>query len=1386
MSVKERINRWISVLMCLCMLVQYGPVTAFAQEDLTQHQTGWEENCQQEETVSAPAAMADVPEEPEQAESEQISVTVTVQDIPDVDLPDNEELFRYFAERELYGYDMATYGTAAREKLNPIEQQIYDILKAQIEAVAGNGGNTSFAIADLSGISGLKTTWTNAELGVSSIEDTKEVKALFTSQFSLKAVNSALLQDCPFDLYWYDKTGGVKMQYSMGLSGSSGIWRKVTIENLQLSFAVSEDYDAGTYRVTSDVAKVALARKNAQATVNANAGKTDYEKLCAYKEYICAQTAYDHDAADDNTTPYGNPWQLISVFDDDSGTNVVCEGYSKAFLYLCDLTEFQSEVSCYAVSGAMNGGGHMWNIVTVEGKNYMVDVTNSDTGTVGQNGGLFLVGGAGSAENGYTFLRIEFRYNADTKAMWGTGADSILTLAGTDYTLAEPAACDHTGGTATCRKQAVCERCGSAYGGLTDHDRVNGICTVCGDACAHSVFENGVCSACGMIGGVCGDNLLWTLDDEGMLIISGTGDMEGSSSDCMPWYNQKDNITAVIVEEGVTSIGSKAFHECNNLNAVSLPNSVSGIGWRAFYGCESLSSISLPDGVTNISNYAFYGCSGLTSVVMSDSVTSIGDSAFSGCISLNNVILSENLNNIGEYAFYGCNSLCNIALPEGITKIAYATFRGCSNLVSVDIPESVTDIGESAFASCSKLSDVVLPEGITTINSYVFSDCQSLRSIKLPESLVSIDTYAFNNCDSLKSITLPKGFSVIRQYAFNSSGLRCITLPEELTIEQYALYQCPLSHVLCLGTSSSTLITLGNTCLTKAKWHYEAEGTEVRQVKNCENTGLFCTICNYFVTTEKSTSGEHTYSDITDISCNDCDFIQKLKGISVVTYPSKREYNIYKEELDVSDGIIRLEYDDGAKVSLNMTADMLPGFDNTRLGNQFLNISYGGYFKSFQIKIVPGTPDALQIAAPANKTTYMVNETLDQTGLKLTATYNGYGTIDLPLSYVSVGTPDMKTSGTKAVTLTVGGASVSYDIVICSMCQMEMDASTYPESMHNYASNTDETKTFSVPSAYQLTLTFSAETATETESDYIYLYDGQDNQIAVYSGSQASGKIVIIPGDTVKVRLTSDDAINKYGYSFTSIIATMPEHAFGEWIITKAASCKEEGIQTHTCQDKNCGYTETMTIPRSEHTEVTDPEVPSTCTETGLTEGKHCSACGEVLIAQEVVPVEGHTEIIDAAVAPDCKNTGLTEGKYCSTCGEVLTAQEMVPAKGHTEVIDAAVAPDCVNAGLTEGSHCSVCGEILVEQTEVEATGVHCYVDGVCKFCNRPEPMRGDLNEDGGITDLDAVNLLWSVSFPDQFSPGAHADVDGSGKVDIADAVYLIWHTLFPDIYVIQ
>ena len=136
--------------------------------------------------------------------------------------------------------------------------------------------------------------------------------------------------------------------------------------------------------------------------------------------------------------------ELIWVFDGDSSTNVVCEGYAKAFQYLCDLTTFTNDIKCYTVTGRIAGGtgeniggGHMWDIVTIEdGKNYLVDVTNCDTGMVGADDHLFLAClTKGDLSGAYTFWSdsneiVIYTYYEDTVSMYG---EAILTLSPADY-----------------------------------------------------------------------------------------------------------------------------------------------------------------------------------------------------------------------------------------------------------------------------------------------------------------------------------------------------------------------------------------------------------------------------------------------------------------------------------------------------------------------------------------------------------------------------------------------------------------------------------------------------------------------------------------------------------------------------------------------------------------------------------------------------------------------------------------------------------------------------------------------------------------------------------------------------------------------------------------
>ena len=198
-----------------------------------------------------------------------------------------------------------------------------------------------------------------------------------------------------------------------------------------------------------------------------------------------------------------------------------------------------------------------------------------------------------------------------------------------------------------------------------------------------------------------------------------------------------------------------------------------------------------------------------------------------------------------------------------------------------------------------------------------------------------------------------------------------------------------------------------------------------------------------------------------------------------------------------------------------------------------------------------------------------------------------------------------------------------------------------------------------------------------------------------------------------------------------------------------------------------------------------DAAVAPTCISTGLTEGKHCSVCNKVLVAQNTVAITGHTEAIDAAVAPTCTSTGLTEGKYCSVCRKVLIAQTVVAATAHTEVIDAAVVPTCTSTGLTEGKHCSVCRKILVAQTFVAATGHIGAIDAAvaptctstgltegkhCSLCNKVLVAQNTVAATGHTEVIDAAVAPTCISTG--LTEGKHCSV--CGKVSVTQTVVAV------------
>ncbi len=383
---------------------------------------------------------------------------------------------------------------------------------------------------------------------------------------------------------------------------------------------------------------------------------------------------------------------------------------------------------------------------------------------------------------------------------------------------------------------------------------VFGITLLCGITASAATFS-GNC-------GADGDNVTWSLDTStGILTISGSGAMKEFTSSG-PWFSNQTSIKKVIINNGVTTIGMRAFCQYKNLESIVIPDSITNIGYQAFYYCSNLTSITIPNSVKTIGNFAFSNCTGLTSISLPDGVTTIGEDAFSYCRKATSITLSNSLTIIPKYAFTCCESITSITIPDSVTTIEATAFGSCIKLASITLPDSLVYIeyafGNTAYYNNSSNWDngvlyidnyliatkqdringnFIIKDGTKVISKTAFTGCSNLTSITIPDSVINIGSSPFWNCTALTNIMVDannqyytsvngvlydKDIETIIHYPVGKTG-NCVIPRSVKSISDYAFRSCSsITDVYYDGTGdewASVTIGSSNTPLTSANIH---------------------------------------------------------------------------------------------------------------------------------------------------------------------------------------------------------------------------------------------------------------------------------------------------------------------------------------------------------------------------------------------------------------------------------------------------------------------------------------------------------------------------------------------------------------------------------------
>ena len=287
-----------------------------------------------------------------------------------------------------------------------------------------------------------------------------------------------------------------------------------------------------------------------------------------------------------------------------------------------------------------------------------------------------------------------------------------------------------------------------------------------------AVVAQGTCGAAGNE-----DNVTWVLTDDGILTISGTGEMfDFPSNKAQPYASYKSQILKVVFGEGITNAGSFTASGCTNLTEVCFSSTITKIGTKAFVNDSSLSKINLTN-IKTIKEAAFQNCASLTSI-KTENVQMIEKYAFSNCSNLESAEIIGSEVSIGQLAFANSRVLETVDFSS-VKSIGQDAFRGTALSGKIDL-SSVENIGVSAFVNLTNLTGVVFGKNISLVGGTAFYNC-GLTELTLPKGNVVYEDGVFQECTNLKTVTIPSGVTAIGIDMFrDDTGLTTVEIPVSL------------------------------------------------------------------------------------------------------------------------------------------------------------------------------------------------------------------------------------------------------------------------------------------------------------------------------------------------------------------------------------------------------------------------------------------------------------------------------------------------------------------------------------------------------------------------------------------------------------------------------